>query len=69
MRPISTKELNYVTDHLSWELLMSKKCYDHANSTNEQEYKRLFNEAGQIHQQNYFTLLDYLQSVGGGQQQ
>lgn len=66
MRPISTKELNYVRDALSWELLASKCCHDLAQKTPEQEYRRLFDDAGTTHQRNYERLLDYVDSVHKG---
>lgn len=67
MRPISTKELNYVRDHLSWELLSAKACRDAANATPEEKFKRLFDETGSVHQRNYESLMSFIKSVQAGQ--
>ena len=66
VKPVSTKELNYVRDHLSWELLATKTCHDAAKNTSEQEFKRLFDEAGNVHQRNYEKLLGYLETAQKG---
>ncbi|NPV70211.1 MAG: hypothetical protein HPY55_06150 [Firmicutes bacterium] len=45
-QPISTRELNYVRNHLSWELLMAKKCREHAANIVEPKYQQLVNDIG-----------------------
>ncbi|RNC28597.1 MAG: hypothetical protein AWM53_01431 [Candidatus Dichloromethanomonas elyunquensis] len=65
---LSAKELNYIKDFLSWELLMAKKCNEYANQEVDPNFKGVFHNAGQTHQQNYRSLLSYLQqqsSQGG----
>lgn len=65
---LSVKELNYIKDFLSWELLMAKKCSEYAGKEVDSNFKGVFNNAGQVHQQNYQNLLSYLQqqsSQGG----
>jgi len=65
---LSVKELNYIKDFLSWELLMAKKCNEYANKEVDPNFKGIFNNAGQVHQTNYQNLLAYLQkqsSQGG----
>lgn len=65
---LSVKELDYIKDFLSWELLMAKKCSEYAGKEVDPNFKGVFNNAGQVHQQNYQNLLSYLQqqsSQGG----
>jgi len=58
---LSVKELSYIKDSLSWELLMAKKCHEYAAQEVDPHFKGIFNNAGQMHQQNYQNLLSYLQ--------
>lgn len=60
---LSTKELNYVKDLLAWELLMAKKCKLYADQETTQRFSEVFNQAGQMHQENYLSLVQYLESV------
>lgn len=60
MANLSVKELNYLKDFLSWELLMAKKCNEYANQEVDPNFKGIFNNAGQVHQQNYINLVNYL---------
>jgi len=65
---LSSKELNYIKDFLSWELLMTKKCSEYAKQEVDPNFKGIFENAGQVHQQNYQDVLSYLQqqtSQGG----
>ena len=59
MKNIATKELNYVKDFLSWELLSTKKCNQYAQQETDQARKQLFLDSAQTHQQNYMNLLNY----------
>lgn len=63
MPNLSVKELNYIKDFLSWELLMVKKCNQYANQEVDPVFKGVFNNEGQIHQENYLNLLTYLQRL------
>ena len=63
MANLSTKELNYIKDYLSWELLMAKKCNMYVGQEQNSDYKGVCNQAGQVHQQNYLNVLGYLQKV------
>jgi hypothetical protein len=65
---LSVKELSYIKDFLSWELLIAKKCNQYATQEVDPVFKGVFNNVGQIHQQNYLNLLTYLQqqpNIGG----
>lgn len=59
---IADKELHYLKDYLSWELLAVKKCNDTANQVQDQEMAGLIRQIGRHHQEHYNTLLNQLQS-------
>lgn len=67
MKNIATKELNYVKDFLSWELLSAKKCYQYGQQETDPQRRQLFIEAADVHQQNYRNLLNYVQKLNAGQ--
>lgn len=62
---ISTKDLQYLTDEMSWELLAFKKCHHYANEIQDQQLKDAVNQIGAMHQQHYEALLQCLQSSSG----
>ncbi len=57
---LSTKEVNYLKDHLSWELMAAKKCYNYAQQMANQDYSRLLDDIGKIHQENFVDLMNYV---------
>ncbi|MBD1370873.1 hypothetical protein IC620_00665 [Hazenella sp. IB182357] len=63
---ITSKDLNYLADELSWEMLAMKKCAHYANECQDTEVKQMIDSVGQMHQQHYITLLQQLQSATGG---
>ncbi|SNS40139.1 hypothetical protein SAMN05446037_100991 [Anaerovirgula multivorans] len=67
MKNIATKELNYLKDFLSWELLSAKKSYEYAQQETDQHRKQIFLDTASIHQQNYMNLLNYANQVNTGQ--
>lgn len=70
MKNISQKELNYVRDTLSWELLSAKKCYQYGYQEANSGYQQVFFDAAHAHETNYYNLLNYvdqLKSEQGGQ--
>ncbi|MEC9488575.1 MAG: hypothetical protein UMV23_03720 [Halanaerobium sp.] len=60
MNNITTKELYYIKDHLSWELLAAKKCNEYARQTVDPEMRSIFTDLGHKHQQHYQALLQQL---------
>lgn len=58
---LSDKELHYVKDYLSWELLAMKKCNETANLCTDPQIQQLIRETGKKHQQHYETILAHLQ--------
>ncbi len=59
MKNLSTKELNYLNDFMSWELLAAKKCYQYGCQENNSPQAQLLFDVARIHQQNYTNLLNY----------
>ncbi|RAV04555.1 hypothetical protein [Paenibacillus sp. YN15] len=58
---IGEKELLYIKDYLSWELLAVKKCEDTANTMECPQLSQLVRDLGKKHQQHYNTILSQLQ--------
>lgn len=58
---LAEKELLYVKDYLSWELLAMKKCHEAASSCQDPQLKQVIQHVGKKHQQHYDTLLAQLQ--------
>lgn len=65
MKPLSTKELNYIRDQMSFELLQSKKCREYAEQAMG-DHQALFHQIGDLHRQNYESLLGYVQNASPG---
>ncbi|WP_170105002.1 hypothetical protein [Desmospora activa] len=61
---LSTKDLNYLKDELSWELLAFKKCHHYAQECQDQQVKQLIDQMGRMHQQHYQQLLNHLNTGG-----
>jgi hypothetical protein len=60
-RAITTKDILYIKDALSWELLTFKKFHFLANHVQNPQFKDALNKAGQMHQNHYQRLLTHLQ--------
>jgi len=58
---LTDKELHYMKDFLSWELLAIKKCNDAATRCQDQQIASLLKSTGQKHQQQYDQILSFLQ--------
>lgn len=59
---ITTKDIMYLKDALSWELLATKKFHFLAQQTQDQEIKQALDQAGRMHQQHYQKILGHLQT-------
>lgn len=59
---IGEKELLYMKDYLSWELLAIKKCGETADQLQDQQLAQLVRQIGQKHVNHYNTILSQLQS-------
>ncbi|MDQ1003282.1 hypothetical protein QFZ28_003682 [Neobacillus niacini] len=60
-RAITTKDVLYIKDALSWELLAFKKFHFMANQLQNPQLKEALNKAGQMHQNHYQRILTHLQ--------
>jgi|GEM_PF-316019 len=58
---ITNKDLLYLQDAMSWELLASKKAYHYAQESNDPQVKQHLQHLADVHQQHYQTLLRHLQ--------
>lgn len=58
---LTDKELGYIQDYLSWELLAVKKCNHWANECQDADVAQMIRQAGAKHQQHYDTILSHLQ--------
>lgn len=63
MKNLSSKELNYIDDMLSWELLAAKKCNQYAYQEMNTAHQQVFFDTASMHQQNYMNLLNYLENI------
>lgn len=61
---ISGKDLSYLSDELSWELLAMKRCHHYSQHVQDSQLLQVINEVGQMHQRHYEELLSVLQSGG-----
>jgi hypothetical protein len=60
-RAITSKDLLYIKDVLSWELLASKKFHHFAQEATNPQIKQALEKAGQMHQNHYQRMLPHLQ--------
>jgi hypothetical protein len=60
-RVITTKDLLYLKDALSWELNAFKKFHFFAQQATDPQIKQALDKAGQMHQRHYQKLLTHLQ--------
>jgi hypothetical protein len=60
MQNLSTKEINYAKDIMSWELLSAKKCFAYSNQDKDPARQRLHADAARAHQQNYVNILNHI---------
>jgi len=60
-RAISTKDLSYLKDALSWELNAFKKFHFYAQQVQDPQIKQALEQAGHMHQRHYQRLLGHLQ--------
>ncbi|GAA0367244.1 ferritin-like domain-containing protein [Bacillus horti] len=59
---ITTKDLSYLEDQLSWHLNIVKKCSHYAQESTDPMVQQLLNQAGEMHQRHYQTLLKHCQN-------
>ncbi len=57
---VTTKDLSYIEDALSWELLAAKKFAMYAQMAQEQGIKDICDRLSKMHQSHYQKLLTHL---------
>jgi hypothetical protein len=57
---LTTKDLSYLNDMLSWNLLAMKKAHFAAGHCQDTALKSAFEKCGQMHQQHYQQILGHL---------
>jgi bacterioferritin (cytochrome b1) len=57
---VTTKDLSYLEDALSWELLAAKKFAMYAQMAQEQGVKDICDRLSKMHQTHYMTLLKHV---------
>lgn len=57
---VTTKDLLYLKDALSWELDVIKKFYHFSQEAQDSKVKNEINKAAQMHQKHYQVLLKHL---------
>ncbi|MDD2402731.1 MAG: hypothetical protein PHI90_04955 [Clostridia bacterium] len=57
---LSTKDVAYIKDALSWELDVIKKCNKFAQETQDSKIKNLIQRSVQVQQKHYNMLLKHL---------
>lgn len=60
---LTGKDLSYIKDALSWELLASKKCYHLSQIAQDREIADKMRWAAQVHEGHYRLLLNQLDST------
>ncbi|MCI1591621.1 MULTISPECIES: hypothetical protein [Heyndrickxia] len=58
---LSTKDLSYINDMLSWNLLAMKKAHFTAMHCQDSSIKATLEKCGQMHQRHYEKILHHLQ--------
>lgn len=61
MTPITEKDLAYMKDQMSWELLAAKKAYQYAHQTADPECRSLMFQVAEQHQRNLERVLQHLE--------
>lgn len=62
---ITTKDLLYLKDAMSWTLLAMKKCAHFAQECTDLQVRQAIDQIGQLHQRQYNMLLRHLQTNNG----
>ncbi|MDQ0337778.1 hypothetical protein J2S00_000548 [Caldalkalibacillus uzonensis] len=58
---ITSKDLAYLTDQMSWQLTVMKKYHHFAQECMDPEVKAALDQAGQMHSRHYQMLLKHCQ--------
>lgn len=57
---ISTKDLSYIKDMLSWNLVMAKKSKEYLKLVGDKDVKELLKKFNEVHKSHYEMLLEII---------
>lgn len=57
---ISTKDLSYIKDMLSWNLVMAKKSKEYLKLVGDKYVKELLKKVNEVHKSHYEMLLEII---------
>lgn len=57
---ISTKDLSYIKDMLSWNLVMAKKSKEYLKLVGDKDVKELLKKINEVHKSHYEMLLEII---------
>ena len=57
---ISTKDLSYIKDMLSWNLVMAKKSKEYLKLVGDKDVKELLKKVNEVHKNQYEMLLEII---------
>ena len=57
---ISTKDLSYIKDMLSWNLVMAKKSKEYLKLIGDKDVKELLKKVNEVHKSHYEMLLEII---------
>jgi len=61
-KTLTTKDALYISDMLSWNLLVLKKAHFYAAQCTDPQLVTAMNECGQMHQRHYEKILSHLEA-------
>lgn len=57
---ISTKDLSYIKDMLSWNLVMAKKSKEYLKLVGDKDVKELLKKVNEVHKSHYEMILEII---------
>ena len=57
---ISTKDLSYIKDMLSWNLVMAKKSKEYLKLVSDKDVKEIIKRVNEVHKSHYEMLLEII---------
>lgn len=57
---ISTKDLSYIKDMLSWNLVMAKKSKEYLKLVGDKDVKEIIKRVNEVHKSHYEMLLEII---------
>ncbi len=57
---ISTKDLSYIKDMLSWNLVMAKKSKEYLKLVSDKDVKEIMKKVNEVHKSHYEMLLEII---------